>query len=269
MRILKNGLLSAIALALLTYCAAPAEQKSEMPDEPETPQGITLTKAPSSPAYAEASLSLTNYSSEEAEEGFVANMEFEVTNYGLGVQTEGSDTRGIANSGKGQHIHLILNNGPYSAHYEPTASKPLEEGNYVALAFLSRSYHESVKNENSYWLDVIKVGEPEEELNVDFTAPHLFYSRPKGTYVGKDTEKLMIDFFLLNTTLSPEGNKVKATVNGEVFLIDEWAPFYVEGLPLGEIMVKLELIDADGEVIPGPFNVVERKVMLEAAKEEI
>lgn len=266
MKKINTILYAAAIIALFTFCGQATEEKSEESAERgSAPKGITLTKAPASPAYIDAGLSLTNYSSESTEEGFVAKMDFEVTNYELGVQTESSDTRGIANSGKGQHIHLILNNGPYSAHYEPNVSKPLAEGNYVALAFLSRSFHESVKNDNSYWVDVIKVGNPTEDLTVDFTAPHLFYSRPKGTYIGKDTEKLMIDFFLMNTDLSSEGNKVRATVNNEVFIIDEWAPFYVEGLPLGEVKIMLELIDADGVVIPGPFNTVERTVQLEAA----
>jgi len=223
---------------------------------------ITLMKAPASPAYADAALALNSAEVVSTDSGYLANFDFEVTNYELGVQTEDAATRGIANSGNGQHIHLIINNGPYSAHYEPDFSKEMDEGSYVALAFLSRSYHESVKNDNSFVVDVVTVGDAE-PMEVDFTAPHMFYSRPKGTYSGADTEKLMIDFFLLNTTLSPDGNKVRATVNGQEFMIDEWAPYYVEGLPKGEVTVKLELIDADGNQIPGPFNVVERKVTLE------
>ncbi|MEM9328749.1 MAG: hypothetical protein AAGA85_23995, partial [Bacteroidota bacterium] len=58
------------------------------------------------------------------------------------------------------------------------------------------------------------------------------------------------------------GNKVRATVNGTEFMIDEWAPYYVENLPKGEITVKMELLDAEGNNIPGPFNTVERKVTL-------
>ena len=257
---------SIISGLLATQCNTPAKQESATEDTTE--QGIRISKAPASPEYADASLTLKGFSAEKGEEGYTASFDFEVANYELGVQTEGAETRGIANSGKGQHIHMIINNGPYSAHYEPLVTKQLEEGNYVALAFLSRSYHESVKNGSSYWLDIITVGEPEDQLSVDFSAPHLFYSRPKGTYTGADTEKLMIDFFLLNTALSPEGNKVRATINGEVFLIDEWAPFYVEGLPKGEATIKLELIDAEGNVIPGPFNSVERKVKLEEATAE-
>jgi len=198
----------------------------------------------------------------KTEEGFNAKFDFEVSDYELGAQTEGADTRGIANSGRGQHIHFIVNNGPYSAHYEPSFEKPMEEGNYVLLAFLSRSYHESVKNPDAFWIDAVTVGEPEETLEVDFSAPHMFYSRPKGTYSGADTKKVMLDFYLLNTEISADGNKVRATINGAEFMITEWKPMYINNAPLGELKVKLELIDATGNPIPGPFNSVERTVTL-------
>ncbi|MEM7551636.1 MAG: hypothetical protein AAF363_18270 [Bacteroidota bacterium] len=229
----------------------------------EESSGITLTKAPASPEFSDASLEFYKIMVRGDSGKHEVQFGFDVESYELGAQTEDAATRGIANSGKGQHIHLIVNNGPYSAHYEPEFSKEMDEGEYVVLAFLSRSYHESVKNSNSYFVDKIRVGEPTETLDADFSAKHLFYSRPKGTYSGADTEKLMLDFFLLNTTLSPNGDKVKANINGEEFIIDEWAPFYIEGLEKGEVTVKLELIDAEGNFIEGPFNRVERKVTLE------
>jgi hypothetical protein len=93
-------------------------------------------------------------------------------------------------------------------------------------------------------------------------APTLIYSRPKGEYSGKGTENVLLDFFVLNTTLSEDGPKVKATVNGKEFIITEWAPHVLRGLPLGEVTINLELIDADGNLIEGPFNSVTRKVTL-------
>lgn len=269
----KQNLLTSLFLSgiiILSACG-PAEKAKDYDTgteevEEKLPE-LTLTKAPVSPEFADASLTMApveiTYDST-----YKANFNFTVENYELGVQTETAETRGIANSGKGQHIHLIIDNGPYSAHYEPTFTKEMEEGSYVVLAFLSRSYHESVKNANSFAIDVVTVGEAE-PLEVDFEAPHMFYSRPKGTYVGDDTKKLMIDFFLLNTTLSPDGNKVRATVNGQEFMIDEWAPYYIEGLQMGEVTVKLELIDNEGTVIPGPFNSVTRTVILEEAEENM
>ena len=89
-----------------------------------------------------------------------------------------------------------------------------------------------------------------------------FYSRPKGTYQGDDTKKVLLDFYLINTEISPDGNKVRATINGKEFLIDEWVPHYIEGLPIGEVIIKLELLDNAGNLIKAPFNPVERKVIL-------
>ena len=182
---------------------------------------------------------------------------FDVNQYELGMQTLKDFDYQLANSAKGQHIHFIVNNGPYSAHYEDNFTKNLEKENNVILAFLSRSYHESVKNKNAFVLT--QLGENKIDLNSEF----LFYSRPKGTYKGKDTEKLLLDFYLVNTDISKDGNKVRATIEGTEFIIDEWAPFYIEGLPKGEINIKLELIDSSGSLIETPFNSSVRKVILE------
>ena len=224
---------------------------------------ITLEKLQGSPAYADAVLQLDEPNSTEISEGGEVDFAFTVNNYELGAQTDGPNAELLANSGKGQHIHFILNNQPYSAHYEPTFAKEIPNGVHHLVAFLSRSYHESVKNENSVVVKKIEVGpNAEDTIGLNIEAPTLIYSRPKGEYSGKDTENLLLDFFVLNTTLSEDGNKVKATVNGEEFMISEWAPQVIKGLPMGEVTITLELLDAEGNAIPGPFNKVTRTVML-------
>ena len=226
---------------------------------------ITITPLEGSPEYAEAKLSHPGEQTLEVDAGAV-DFNFEVENYELGVQTSNAGENGLANSAKGQHIHFILDNGPYSAHYEKSFSKDIEEGDHVLLAFLSRSYHEAVKNPSSFVVKKIRAGNPSEDqqMDVDFTAEHLFYSRPKGTYKGKDTEKVLLDFFLLNTELGEGKNKVKVIVNGgDEFLISEWRPHVIENMPLGENKIQLVLVDENLEPIPGPFNSVTRTIMLE------
>ncbi|UII30264.1 hypothetical protein LVD17_18385 [Fulvivirga ulvae] len=255
-------LIIASFMCLLAACTGKQKETSagDQPEEQEQ-QEITLTKVSGSPEYQDASLSM-NQPVAGAVSGTEVQFEFEVENYQLGEQTEDAATKGLANSGKGQHIHLIVDNGPYSAHYEPSFTKAFEPGNHVILAFLSRSYHESVKNPDAFVVQQVTVGEDTTTAKIDLSAQHMFYSRPKGVYEGGDTDKLLLDFYLLNTTLSPEGNKVRATVNGKEFMIDEWAPYQLEGLPLGEVTVKLELLDGNGQLIPSPFNPVERTVTL-------
>jgi len=263
----KISILMLVLLVVTTSCkneqtkAEETEAKEVEIEVDETK--ITLSKLEGSTEYSEATISL-----EEPEMSAIGDetgkskveFNFNVENYELGAQTPEAGKNGLANSGKGQHIHFILDNDPYSAHYESSFSKEIGEGHHVLLAFLSRSYHESVKN--AYLVQPITVGEPEGDAP-DLSAPHMFYSRPKGTYSGKDTEKLLLDFFLVNTEISENGNKVMADINGEKFTITEWAPYVIEGLDKGEVTISLKLVDADGNYIPGPFNDVTRIVTLE------
>lgn len=251
-----------VTIGLIVACSPSPKSNETSADVQEIAPTITLTKAPASPEYPNASLKKTNVSIEPNDSSNSINYTFDVTEYELGAQTADAATRGIANSGKGQHIHFIVNNGPYSAHYMPGVSNQLEDGNYVVLAFLSRSYHESVKSTGAFHVENLNVGGAAVE-EADLSAPHLFYSRPKGTYKGEDTKKLMLDFYLVNTSIGSDGNKVRATINGNEFMIDEWVPYYIEGLPMGEVSIKLELLDAEGALIEGPFNSVERKVTLQ------
>ena len=215
---------------------------------------IKITKLEGSPSYENARLSLdTIYQKDK--NNFMFSLG--VDNFKLGEQTKKDFDFKLANSEKGQHIHLIINNDPYYAKYTNTFNQSLNAENNVILAFLSRSYHESVKNENAYL--ITQIGQSN---SIDLSKELLFYSRPKGTYKGESTKKVLLDFYLVNTQISSDGNKVRATIDGKEFLIDEWSPYYIEGLPKGEISIKLELIDKYGEIINTAFNPSERTVIL-------
>ncbi|MGK7392649.1 MAG: phosphopeptide-binding protein [Candidatus Cyclobacteriaceae bacterium M2_1C_046] len=233
-------------------------------DEDGGQQNITVSPAPDFPEYPDSKLTL-----QEPKEGTnlqpgKVTFNFNVENYELGAQTENAENLMLANSDKGQHIHYIEDNDPYSAHYEPTFEKELSEGNHVILAFLSRSYHASVKNKDAFVVKQYSVGNVDESQKADLSKPHMFYSRPKGTYSGPEqTQKILLDFFLVNTDLSANGNKIRATINGQEFMLDEWKPYIVEGLPMGENTFKLEFLDSEGNLIDSPFNPVSRTVTLE------
>ena len=90
---------------------------------------ITITKVSGSPEYLNAKLSL-----EEpilTEDGY--EFSFIVDQYVLGLQTLKDFEYSLANSAKGQHIHFIVNNDPYSAHYNDKFSKKLEGDSNVIL----------------------------------------------------------------------------------------------------------------------------------------
>lgn len=185
--------------------------------------------------------------------------------YELGVQTPDADQKMCANSAKGQHIHLIFDRDPYIAKYEAEFEHEVTDGDHHMLAFLSRSYHESIKTPDAHVLmhGTFAAGSMTDSKEV--TDPMLFYSRPKGTYVGEaDTKKVMLDFYLANVDLSAGGYTVKAEINGEEHMIEKWQPYYIEGLEMGDNTIKLTLLDKDGNAVQTPLNPVERVFTLQA-----
>ncbi len=225
--------------------------------------GLTITPLGESPEFPEATIALSSPADLSIPAGST-NLQFEVGGFGMGEQTTDAATKGIANSGDGQHIHLIIDNGPYSAHYTPEATSELEAGAHVLLAFLGRSYHESVKTPGVFVLEELLVDGASSSF--DKAGQHLFYNRPKGSYSGDGAERIMLDFFLVNTELSQTGNRVRATIEGNEFVFSKWQPYVIEGLPSGTVTIQLELIDSAGNVVEGPFNSVTRTIEVEAAE---
>ena len=223
--------------------------------------GIRLTPFSDSPKFPEAQMQLRSPIANATLTSGEVPFNYQVTNFVLTKMSGGPRMAAMANSMKGQHIHNIVDNEPYSAHYETAFTKTIPSGQHVVLSFLSRSYHESLKHRGAYDLRLVNVGaSPATGAApvLDVKAPHLFYSRPKDAYAGADAKRIMLDFYLVNTTLEAGGNRVRATINGTEFMLDRWLPYMMEGLPAGENTVKLELVDGTGTMIPGPYNSVTR-----------
>lgn len=223
---------------------------------------LTLRVLKDSPTFPNTKLSIVSPATESVIETGNVDFQFNIEggDYTLGTQTHDAENKSCANSKKGQHIHLIIDNNPYEASYktEHTTKAELEEGNHVALAFISRSYHESLKHDGAFAITQFQVGEEKIQDPIDLEAPHLFYSRPKGSYNISEAEKIFLDFYLVNTEIKEGGNYVLATIDGEQFKVTTWEPYIIEGLSVGEHTVKIELFDKEGNFVEGPFNAEER-----------
>ncbi len=259
-----NILSGSLLLTVFIGCSPKKQQEqtqtTDQADEQEAME-ILISPVMDSPEFPDAMLEMNTPGEFSMLEEGIIQFSYDVTNYELKAQTSDAGIKNCANSSDGQHIHLILNNQPYTAHYDPAFEQEIRPGHYVALSFLSRSYHESLKNAEAYVLRQFTIGNITAE-EVDLTGPNLFYSRPKGSYSGNDTKKILLDFYVVNCSLSNDGYKVRATINGHEFILTEWTPYFVEGLPMGENTFKLELIDEEGNLVNSPFNSVERTVIL-------
>ncbi len=233
--------------------------EAEDPATEEKTEAYTLTPFSESTQYPDAAITSMSFEDNRFSFGI------EGENYQLGAQTPDAPQKMCANSDKGQHIHLIIDNGPYAAKYEAEFPYEVSDGDHYLLAFLSRSYHESIKTNTANVAKKITVTNGAISSEEDITEPMLFYSRPKGSYVGTaNTEKVMLDFYLKNVTLGDD-YKVKVEINDQQeFMIDTWQPYYIEGLPMGDNKVNLTLVDGEGKVVSTPLNPVERVFTLAA-----
>lgn len=226
---------------------------------------ITVNPVADSKAFPGASLGISGVTTENVGDDSVKfTVNYNVSNFTLTEHTDDHNADHLANSAEGQHIHFILDNEPYAALYKPTHSATVKKGSeHYLLSFLSRSYHESIKESSAYVLKYFRITDDGkyEELPLPNEAS-LFYSRPKGEYKGADTKNLLLDFYLVNTNIGPDSNKVKADINGEEFILDNWGPYEINGLPMGETTVKLTLVGPDGDKLSGDNISIERKVTL-------
>lgn len=173
------------------------------------------------------------------------------------------DLQGYAVAQKGPHVHLILDNEPYKPVYDvsqPFVLKGMKPGNHTLRAFPSTAWHESQKVPGAFTQVNFAVGQADGGPKLDPSAPTLTYSRPKGEYAGTDAQRILLDFYVTNATLSETGYRVRRTVDGQSALLTRWEPTYLEGLASGSHTIKLELLDARGRAVPGPYNVTERTI---------
>ena len=202
-------------------------------------------------------------------------------------------------TGKGNHIHVILDNQPYEAYYElgqPFELRNVVAGKHTLRVFPSRPWHESYKNDGAFQLVsfTVKGGgdaskptttnsgqtmaspspatPPREGKDfpasnagaVDMTKPLLTYSRPKGEYKGEDSDPIMIDFWLTGAKLKGDGGEYRVryiVVDDEPKFIDKWEPIWLAGWINGKHTVRIELLDKDSKPVEnGGYNTTSREI---------
>jgi hypothetical protein len=233
---------------------------------------VQIEKGDRSPAIEGAAAQVTAPADSAVVDRAGIDVTIEDINFEAGVQTETDRADAIANSGNGQHIHVIVDNQPYMANYEtgaPFDLGNLEPGAHTLVAFPSRSYHESVKGRDAYDLVNFYVEEESGEFMLGSMEPSIIYSRPKGSYSGAGAERIMLDFYLHNVELGEDGYKARYTITDEQgsevasTTLTEWAPAFVTGLESGTYEVNLQLVGSDGNVVPGAFNDTTREITVE------
>ena len=181
---------------------------------------------------------------------------FQDTTVSLVLQVKDLPIYQSAGLGLGPHLHVVVDDRPYQSVYDamqPIVLTDLAPGTHTVRVFAVRPWDESFKNDGSFAQTTFNVFTKTDDHDPDPRKPLLTYSQPQGNY---GAEPILLDFYLTNAPLHfiaqdhPEDStrdwKIKATVNGQSFLLDRWQPIYLKGVKPGKNWVQLEFIDENG-----------------------
>lgn len=249
----------AAAVSLASCGDAPTAETAVADDITAEPTETAISISRKDPGTDFPDAHLTNFVYEDG----TFDYGYESDTYTLGEQSPDAGSTMCANSAKGQHIHLIIDNEPYIAKYEPTFEHDVADGQHRILTFLSRSYHESIKTDQAHRAVLVNAAGGSFTSQEPITEPMLFYSRPKGTYTGQDAESILLDFYPVNVELGAD-YQVRVETGDFVTTLDAWQPYIIRGLPMGENTVTLTLVDGAGNAVDAPLNPVSRTFTLQA-----
>ncbi|MEM8830676.1 MAG: hypothetical protein AAGE96_15145 [Cyanobacteria bacterium P01_G01_bin.19] len=162
----------------------------------------------------------------------------------------------------GNHLNLIIDNEPPKEIYnieESIILKDLTPGTHTVRVFATRPWGESFKNEGAYAQTTFSILTETNENRPDRNLPLLTYNSPTGIYTA---EPFLLDFYLTNAPLHSLAKsnsqlkdwKIKTTINGDIFYLENWQSVYLSGLNKGENWIQLEMVDEAGKNIENVFN---------------
>lgn len=177
----------------------------------------------------------------------------DVREYILGKKTIDADSRDLAFTGKGQHLHANFDNKIHFHSNEHICPAKMPDGTYDMYCFLSRSYFETVKNPKACFARQLQIRNGEATFSKKLSQATLLYNVPLGDYKQDSSRRIIFDFFLYNTTLSPSGNKISLQVDDNPpQLLDKWTGYYLDGLGIGLHQIKAQLLDNRGSALQTP-----------------
>lgn len=206
-------------------------------------------------------------------------IQFRLDGYALGAASQFPRSKEVGVSSLGQTVHVVIDDHPYFAINEPAIDPLTEEGYYYDTSykceipfslsegfhwvrlFPARAYGESLKSPQVFREGFFYVGKETKEMPLNLQGPYLTYNEPSNQIPLRESQPILLDFYISNCELSQDGYKVRLAIDKK-FITDltSWQPYYIYGLTKGSHTVSLSLLDPKGKVVPGSFNTVERKI---------
>jgi hypothetical protein len=178
--------------------------------------------------------------------------------------------------GLGPHLVVQVDDGPGERigdwHQGESGSGRLN----LAMAALAPGSHRITVYAALPWGEAVKLPGASAQLRVDRVAANPVSQPAPGSAqllaISPDalsqSEPVLIDWLLRDAPLQGlrEGDarwRLRISVNGDSFLVDQNTPLWLRGLKRGSNALLLELLDGLGEPLNPPFNSLVREVVIE------
>ncbi|MEL7021355.1 MAG: hypothetical protein AAGK47_07105 [Bacteroidota bacterium] len=239
----------------LATCTSPQTQQTDAITDTGAIKGKTYTLVPmtSNLQYKTApSISMHDYRN--------GNIAFNIQNFNLGTSTTGAAEQEFPNNEQlGQHVTVFIDGKEMGKTNKPIIPYQLNDGKYVLTAALTTSYNETLKNEGASFTRRIIVRDGSIFAHSDVRPEVIMYHQPSGTFSGEAAKRVPLDFYMYNVDIKGAYRILLDINNGkDQFYLNSWQPYYIEGLPAGENIVKLYLVYTNGELVDVPVNVVQQ-----------
>ena len=168
--------------------------------------------------------------------------------------------------GLGPHLMVQLDDGLPQPLLETTAvMPPLTPGSHRLTVYAVRPWGEVVKAPGAFRQIRLHRVAPNPLALPAEGSPQLLAVTPSQPSAGEPVllDWLLIDAPLQNLRADDARWRLRVTVNGDSFLVNQQTPLWLKGWKPGSNAVLLELVDGRGEPLNPPFNSLVREVRLD------
>lgn len=208
------------------------------------------------------------------------NIQFRIDGYALGAgSSQFQRSQEIAETKMGQTVRVVIDNHPmfqvnqpaiepfdeatwfYDMSYKFEVPFQLRNGMHTVRMFPARAFGEGLKGDGCFVSSYFYVGDERDNPKLDISGPYIIYNEPSSYMYLEEGKPVLFDFYVVNTELSPDGYKVKLTIDGSTNrMITAWQPYYIYGLSKGRHTVQIELLDEQGKLVAGEFNKIQQVI---------
>ena len=236
-----------VTVCLIACTPKPSQEEtlSETPEEELTPEvPVTVTVLPTE-GFPDAMLELYRPLGNESFSPGRVPFEFNIKNFPFGQQ---------------RPLMIAVNGGDPQAYAQAVFSKEFNPGTYRVVAFLTDEKGMALKEFGNFVDRDFLVGQSRPFPAGD--EPYLMVNFPREVQEYAFGEPVIVDFLVVGGDLKLDGLSVEVKVGDFVYKTSSGDALQLQNLPVGEHVVRIDLVKNNGTELSNIFASASRRVVV-------